>query len=38
MAIQNINYADKVALNDDPSVADINKCKASDLNEINGKR
>jgi len=34
MAIQTITYTDKVALNDDPSVADINKCKASDLNEI----
>lgn len=29
-----ITYADKVALNEVPSIADINKCKASDMNEI----
>ena len=29
-----ITYADKVALNENPSVADINKVKADDLNEI----
>ena len=29
-----ITYTDKVALNENPSVADVNKVKASDLNEI----
>lgn len=29
-----ITYEDKVALQDDTSIADINKCKASDMNEI----
>lgn len=29
-----INYADKVALNQNSNIADINKCNASDLNEI----
>ena len=29
-----ITYADKVALNENPSVADVNKVKADDLNEI----
>lgn len=30
----NITFADKVALNENPSVADINKAKATDMNEI----
>lgn len=34
MAIQRITYDDKVAINNDTSVPDINKCKADDLNEI----
>ena len=29
-----ITYTDKVALNENPSVADVNKVKASDMNEI----
>ena len=29
-----ITYQNKVALNENPSVADINKVKASDMNEI----
>ena len=29
-----INYTDKVTLNENPNVADINKVKANDLNEI----
>lgn len=29
-----ITYADKEALNEVPSIADINKCKATDMNEI----
>lgn len=29
-----INYADKVALNTNSNIADINKCNASDLNDI----
>ena len=29
-----ITYADKVALNENPNVADVNKIKADDLNEI----
>ena len=29
-----ITYADKVTLNENPNVADINKVKASDMNEI----
>ena len=29
-----ITYADKVTLNENPNVADVNKVKASDLNEI----
>lgn len=34
MAIQTITYQDKVALNQNSDIADINKCNASDLNEI----
>ena len=34
MAIRNITYSNKVALNENPSVADINKVKADDMNEI----
>lgn len=34
MAIQKINYANKVALNENPLIPDINKCKADDMNEI----
>lgn len=34
MAIQKITYTNKVAINTDSSVPDINKCKADDLNEI----
>lgn len=34
MAIQKITYTNKVAINTDTSVPDINKCKADDLNEI----
>jgi hypothetical protein len=29
-----INYADKVALNTNSTIADINKCNAADMNEI----
>ena len=29
-----IGFADKVALNENASIPDINKCKASDMNEI----
>ena len=29
-----ITYADKVTLNENPNVADVNKVKASDMNEI----
>lgn len=29
-----ITYADKVAINVDPNVPDVNKCKADDMNEI----
>ena len=34
MAVSTITYTDKVTLNENASVADINKCKASDMNEI----
>ena len=34
MAIQTIQYQNKVALNTNPEIADINKCNASDMNEI----
>lgn len=34
MAIQTINYATKVTLNENTSVADVNKVKADDMNEI----
>ena len=34
MAIRNITYSNKVALNENPSVADINKGRAVDWNEI----
>lgn len=34
MAVQTISYQDKVALNQNSDIADINKCNASDLNEI----
>ena len=34
MAIQTITYQDKIALNQNSDIADINKCNASDLNEI----
>lgn len=34
MAIQTITYDNKVALNTNPDIADINKCNASDMNEI----
>lgn len=34
MAISTITYANKVALNENESVADINKVKADDMNEI----
>ena len=34
MAINTIGYDNKVALNENPSVADINKVKAEDMNEI----
>ena len=29
-----ITYTDKVTLNENPNVADVNKVKASDMNEI----
>jgi len=32
-----ITYTDKVALNDNPLIPDINKCKADDMNEIKAK-
>lgn len=32
--MEKINYTDKVALNENPSVDDINKVKADDMNEI----
>lgn len=32
-----ITYTDKVALNDNPLIPDINKCKADDMNEIKSK-
>ena len=32
-----ITYDDKVALNDNPLIPDINKCKADDMNEIKNK-
>lgn len=34
MAIQTITYPDKVALNENQSVADINKVTDDDMNEI----
>lgn len=34
MAVSTITYSNKVALNENPSVADINKVKADDMNEI----
>lgn len=34
MAVQTITYQNKVALNENPNVADINKVKDSDMNEI----
>lgn len=34
MAVSNITYSNKVALNENQSVADINKVKANDMNEI----
>lgn len=34
MAIQTIGYANKVTLNDNTDVADVNKVKADDMNEI----
>lgn len=34
MAVSNITYLNKVALNENSSVADINKVKADDMNEI----
>lgn len=34
MATQTIQYQNKVALNENAEIADINKCNASDLNEI----
>ena len=34
MAIKTITYLDKAALNENSDIADINKCNASDLNEI----
>ena len=34
MALQNISYTNKEALNQNSSVADINKVKADDMNEI----
>ena len=34
MAINTITYSNKVTLNENTSVADVNKCKAADMNEI----
>lgn len=34
MAVQTITYTDKVALNENPNVADINKVTDDDMNEI----
>ena len=34
MAIQQLQYDNKVAINIDSTIPDINKCNASDLNEI----
>lgn len=34
MAINTITYTNKVTLNENASIADVNKCKASDMNEI----
>lgn len=34
MAVQTITYDNKVALNENAEIADINKCNASDMNEI----
>lgn len=34
MAVQTITYNNKVTLNENTSVADVNKCKAGDMNEI----
>lgn len=34
MAVQTITYQNKVALNTNQDIADVNKCNASDLNEI----
>ena len=34
MAVQTISYTDKVALNENSSIADINKIKDDDMNEI----
>lgn len=34
MAMSKITYTDKVAINVDSTIPDINKCKADDLNEI----
>ena len=34
MAVQTITYDNKVALNENTEIADINKCNASDMNEI----
>jgi hypothetical protein len=34
MAVQTITYDNKVTLNENSSIADINKCQASDMNEI----
>ena len=34
MAVQTITYSDKTALNTNPDIDAVNKCQASDLNEI----
>lgn len=34
MAVQNITYDDKVALNENPDIADVNKVTDNDMNEI----
>lgn len=34
MALQKITYADKVALQENATIADVNKVNASDMNEI----
>ena len=34
MAVSTITYADKVTLNSNPDIAAVNKCQASDMNEI----